>query len=470
MSVIVHGGTMDAKKVKTNGWSLEALARFIPPVLVGQVLERTGRAGQRQRRLPASAVVWLVIAIGLWGDRDIPAIWRQVQGTLRQLLQAAELGKPPGKSALSKARSRLGARPLRQLFLAVSRPLGQPTTPGAFYHGLRLMIIDGQKLLLPDTVANRKAFGKHATRRWGRVVAAGYPQVHLIRLLEAGTHLTVELLVKPFKKHEYPLAGALLNKARPKDLILWDRGFYGYSLLRQAADTGRYVLGRVPGSVVFDIVQTLADGSFLARVYPSCRARRRREQPVIVRVISYTFRDPNRPGHGQRHRLVTTLLDPQEYPAQELVVLYHQRWEIEIDNDELTTHQLNRPVELRSGKPVNIVQEIYGIYLAHNAIRALMYEAALQVDIDPRTLSFIHAVRVIKDAIPLLRAAHANQLPKLYHGLLAQIGRGLLPPRDGRINPRVVKIKMSNYKKKRPEHLSPPQPLIPFQNDLVILK
>ena len=87
------------------------------------MLERTGRNGSRQRRLPASSVVWLVIAIGLWGDRDIPALWRQVAGTLHDLLQAAGFGKrPPGKSALSKARSRLGARPLRQLFLAVSRP------------------------------------------------------------------------------------------------------------------------------------------------------------------------------------------------------------------------------------------------------------------------------------------------------------------------------------------------------------
>jgi hypothetical protein len=278
-------------------------------------------------------------------------------------------------------------------------------------------------------------------------------------------------LVKPCKKHEYPLAGALVQKARPLlDLILWDRGFYGYSLLRQAIDTSRYVLGRVSSTVVFDVVQTLPDGSFLARIYPSWQARRRGQDGRIVRVISYSFKDPNRPGHGQRHRLVTTLLDAREYPARELVVLYHQRWEIEIDNDEITTHQLNRPVELRSGTPVNIVQEIYGIFLAHNAIRALMHEAALRVDMDPRTLSFIHAVRVIKDAIPLLRSAPDNQLPRLFRGLLIQISRGLLPPRDGRINPRVVKIKMSNYKKKRPEHLGPPQPSVAFQEDIVILK
>ena len=475
MSVIVQGGTIGAKKIRDasvpmEGWSLEALIRYIPPSKITAVLNHTGSSGRRRRRVPASAVVWLVIAIGLWGDRDIPALWRQVEGTLRQLLQAARLCKPPGKSALSRARSRLGARPLRQLFLAVSRPLAQTATRGAFYRGKRLMIIDGQTLLLPDTPTNQKAFGKKKSRRFGRMVPAGYPQVHLIRLMEAGTHQAIELLIKPFKNHEYPQAGALLNKTQPDDLVLWDRGLYGYSLLRQATDTGRHVLGRVSSQVRFEVIRTLSDHSFLARVYPRQDRRRRRKNGLIVRVISYTFRDPNRPGHGQRHRLVTTLLDEQQYPAQELVVLYHQRWEIEIDNDEITTHQLNRPVELRSGKPVNIVQEIYGIYLAHNAIRALMHEATLRVDIDPRKLSFIHAVRVIRDAMPLLRAARRNQLPKWYHALLCQISQGILPPRDGRINPRVVKIKMSKYLKKRAEHLSPPQPLVPFENDVVILK
>jgi hypothetical protein len=172
---------------------------------------------------------------------------------------------------------------------------------------------------------------------------------------------------------------------------------------------------------------------------------------MVVRVIEYTFDDPQRPGHGERHRLVTSLLDARKYPARELIVLYHQRWEIEIDNDELATHQLARPVELRSRTPCGVVQEFYGILLAHNAVRALMHESALAVNIDPLQLSFIHAVRVIRETIPLLRAARTEQLPGLYLAMIQHIGTGRLPPRDNRINPRVVKVKMSNFKKKRPE-------------------
>jgi len=169
---------------------------------------------------------------------------------------------------------------------------------------------------------------------------------------------------------------------------------------------------------------------------------------LIVRVIEYTFDDPNRPGHGQRHWLVTTLLDANTNSPTELVVLYHERWEI--GNDELKTHQLDRLVHLRSRTPCGVLQELYGILLAYNAVRFLMHEAALSVDLHPRRLSFIHAVRVLRETAPLLRAAPTARLPTLYAGMIAHIAQGRLPLRDNRINPRVIKKKMSNFPKNAP--------------------
>jgi hypothetical protein len=190
----------------------------------------------------------------------------------------------------------------------------------------------------------------------------------------------------------------------------------------------------------------------------------------MVRVIEYPFDDPARPGHGERHRPITTRLDAELYPAVERVVLYHQRWEIEIANDEITTHQLARPVtELRSRTPCGVVQEIYGVLLAHNAVRALMHEAALTIDLDPRTLSFMHAVRVIRETVPLMRAAPACILPLLYNAMIRQISASVLPPRDGRLNPRVIKIKMSNWPKKRLEHYHLPQPTKSFAQSIIML-
>ncbi len=97
-------------------------------------------------------------------------------------------------------------------------------------------------------------------------------------------------------------------------------------------------------------------------------------------------------------------------------------------------------------------------------------EAALSVDIDPRRLSFIHAVRVLRETAPLMRSAPASQLPCLYAAMIQHIAIGQLPPRDNRINPRVVKKKMSNFAKKRVEHYNLPQPQRPFEQSVVILK
>jgi len=449
---------------------LEALTRFVPPETIRTVLTQTGRHSQRIRRLPATAVVWLVIAIGIWTDLDIPAIWRQVVGSLRSLLLVMGGRRPPCKAALSQARSRLGACCLRQLFLRTAASIAGDRTRGAFYRRMRLMAIDGVTFDIPDTPANANAFGRPVTRRNGEPVDGGYPQIHVVFLSETGTHVIVEAFVKRGKRGEFPLAGSLLRKVPQGSLVLWDRGFYGYASLQEAQRRSVQVVGRVAGHVVFERICTLQDGSYQAVIYPSWPDRRRSANGMTVRVIDYTFDDPKRPGHGERHRLVTTLLDAPTFPAAELVVLYHERWEIEIGNDELKTHQLNRLVDLRSRTPCGILQEIYGIFLAYNAVRFFMHQAALSVDLDPRRLSFIHAVRVLRETAQLLRAAPAARLPALYAGMITHIAQGILPPRDNRINPRVIKKKMSNFPKKRPEHYRVQHPQTSFEQAVRILK
>jgi len=449
---------------------LEALAHFIPPETIRSVLTQTGRRSQRIRRLPATAVVWLAIAIGIWTDLDIPAIWRQVVGTLRSLFLALDAKHPPCKSALSQARTRLGSCATRQLFVVTSTPIALGRTRGAFYKGMRLMAIDGVRFDMPDTPDNAAAFGRPGTRRNGQSIEGAYPQIHAIFLAETGTHMVVEAYIKRGKRSEFNVSTSLLRKAPSGCLVLQDRGFYGYRPLAEATRRGVHVLGRVGKHVVFERTQTFNDGSYLAMIYPTLTDKRHHTNGLTVRVIEYTLDEPNRTGHGERHRLVTTLLDATVYPAEELVVLYHQRWEIEIGNDELKTHQLHRQVHLRSRTPCGILQEIYGILLAYNAVRFLMHEAALSVDIDPRQLSFIHAVRVLRETAPLMRAAPASRLPILYTAMIQHIAQGRLPPRANRINPRVVKKKMSNFGKKRPEHYRVPQPQTPFPQSVVILK
>jgi hypothetical protein len=148
---------------------------------------------------------------------------------------------------------------------------------------------------------------------------------------------------------------------------------------------------------------------------------------------------------------------------------YHQRWEVEITIDEVNTHQRLPNIPLRSQKPIGVIQEAYGLLIAHYAVRAVMHDAAVQAGLDPDRLSFTNAVRIICDAVPEFQITSPEQLPRLYRRLLNDIARHRLPERDDRSNPRVIKRKMSKFKLKREQHHHWPQPSRTFQEAVAIL-
>ena len=250
---------------------------------------------------------------------------------------------------------------------------------------------------------------------------------------------------------------------------MWDKNFHSYEMVKQTLATQAHFLGRVASSIILKPVEQLADGSYLAYVYPSPKARRKNQGGILVRVIEYTMDDPHRAGYGETHRLITSLLNLNLYPAQELACAYHERWEIEIVIDEVDTHRRVYSRPLRSQKPVGVIQELYGMLIAHYIVRVLMHEAALQVGLDPDRLSFINSLRIIRNAIPEFQQIAPEYIPLLYQRLLDDIAREVLPPRRDRSYPRVVKRKMSKFALKRPEHENWPQPLKPFADSVVIL-
>ena len=380
---------------------LEALRLALPDRAIDEAIDTAGAREQRRRLLPARLVVALVIALGLWardGLRDVLA--NLVEGLREQDPAPWRDWRLPAKSALSQARQRLGPRPLFLLFRRLAGPAAPRSLPGAFLFGLRLMAIDGSTLDLPDTPENARAFGRPTTDRGEQVGA--FPQLRLVWLVEAGTHILCDLILRPYRGGEAPAARRLLRSVGGGMLLMWDRGLHSYEMVRGTLDRGAQFLGRVGKAIVLQPEELLRDGSFLAFVYPSPTHRRRRAGGVLVRVIEYAIDDPARPGRAARYRLITSLLDPRTAPAATLAAEYHQRWEVESTADEVKVHQADRrpAPHVRSRRPREVVQEVYGLALAHLAIRLTMAEAAARANLDPDRLSFTGTLRVLRRAVP----------------------------------------------------------------------
>jgi hypothetical protein len=442
---------------------VRGLQQLITQQRLDYILARTGRRQRRKARLLACSTTWLVIAMSLFATHSIPMVWRA--------LHPYQIRPEPDESTFTKARRRLGVATLRLLFHAIASSLAPAGTPGVFYRSLRLMGIDGVVFDVPDSAANAAAFGRPTAGPRGD---GAFPQIRKLSLVELGTHVEVALIVKPCRTGEHAMVDALLPHLTPEMLLLWDRGFFSYEQWRKLNTPGVKVLARVTSRLVLRPIRTLADGSYLAKIYKGDYDRKKDRDGIIVRVIRYTLDDPQRVGHGEEHVLITNLFDEDLYPAMELILVYHERWEEELVFDEQKTHQdprrATKPAQLRSETPAGVIQEVYALSLGHFVIRSLMFEAAATVGVDPDRLSFTGCFQILKCRLPECDGKTPETLEAWYQGLLWEMQRERTDPRRNRINPRVIKRKMSKWKKKRPEHRHRPPLKKTFPETVVMLR
>jgi hypothetical protein len=425
---------------------LAGLEQVLRPADIQQALRATGRVNSRRCRLTHEIVLWVVLAMGLLTDLPI----RQVFKHARRLRR----GEPsPHRSSLCVARQRLGVAPVRCLFRQVVRPLATPETPGAFYRDLRLMAIDSTVEDVPDSPANAAAFARPSAGPRGE---GAFPQLRKLSLVELGTHVEVGLVVRSAAHGEQAMVAGLFRHLTAEMLLLWDRGFFSYDLWKQMMARGVKVLARVQRRLILRSIHHLSDGSYLAKIYKNPTDRANDRDGILVRVIRYTLDDPQRVGHGAEHVLITNLLDEKVHPAMELIILYHERWEEEQVFDEQKTHQdprrATKPAQLRSETPAGVIQEVYALSLGHFVIRSLMVAAAATVDLDPDRLSFTGCFQILKCRLPECDSRTPSAFRAWYEGLLWEMQGERTEPRRNRVNPRVIKRKMSKWKKKRPEH------------------
>ena len=426
---------------------LVGLEKVISPQLVEQALQATGRTNGRRCILTHEVMLWVVLGMGLLTNMPIQQVFRHSR-------RGHSDAKCPARSSLCAGRQRLGLEPLKYIFEHVVRPLATPETPGAFYRQWRLVAMDGTVLDVPDSEANQ-VFGRSSGGRG----EGAFPQVRKVSLVECGTHVELAFAAGGWHDSERELSRTLWDKIPADALLLQDRGFFCYEDWK-ALESRVKLLVRVKSNMVFTPIQRLADGSYLAKIYPTPYHRLKDRDGIVVRVIEYTLNDPQRTGHGERHRLITNLLDEVEAPALELIDVYHERWEVELVYDEQKTHQdprrAEKPAQLRSESPDGVRQELYALSLGHFVTRALMFEAAKLTGLDPRRLSFKGCFQILECRLPECETRSPVKFSAWYECLLAEMATTVLPVRRNRINPRVIKRKMSKWPKKRAHHKHPP--------------
>src|SRR5919202_5339285 len=164
--------------------SLGVIAGAVPLARVREILAETDRASERERDLPASVMVYYVIAMALYMGSSTREVLRCLLEGLRWLW-GGEAVRVAGKSGISQARSRLGEAPVRRLYAQMVQPIATSTTKGAWYRTWRLVSLDGSCLDVADTADNRASFGSPGASRG----ESAFPQLRFVTLLENGTHV-----------------------------------------------------------------------------------------------------------------------------------------------------------------------------------------------------------------------------------------------------------------------------------------
>jgi hypothetical protein len=373
--------------------SVGVLMKVFPAEVVDSVITECGRTEQRRRSLPARSMAYFAMGMALHSEGSYEDVLALISDGLAWAERTDGSSKLANKAAISHARDRLGSEPMAKLFERVAAPLAAKDTRGCWLAGRRLVAIDGTCLDLADSPANDAFFGRPGVNKGER---SAFPQARVVALAECGTHAMFEAEIGPYTTSENALTSDLLDRLDKGMLCLADRGFYSFEAWQKASKTGADLCWRVKDNLTLESIKDLPDGSYLAEVFHSTKDRTRRH-PVTVRVIDYTIED-GRETTGP-FRLITTILDHRKAGAIELAGAYAQRWEIESAFDELKTHQRGPRTVLRSKSPELVLQEIWGHLCCHYAIRALMFDAAVEAGRDPDRVSFVAALRISRRSI-----------------------------------------------------------------------
>jgi transposase IS4-like protein/DDE family transposase len=382
------------------------LTRIVPFEMVDAALAETGTVQRRVRDLPSRVVVYLLLAAALFADLGYRQVWARMIAGLGGLSVAV-----PTAGALAQARRRLGVAPLRALFDLLRGPAAGLSVKGVYWRGRLVTAIDGTILGCPDTPANLAVYQRGGGYQGG----TGYPLVRVLALVACGTRTIIDATFGTDRTGETSYARDLLGALRRGMIVLADRNFAAADLLGAIADTGADLLVRVKIGRNLPACRRLPDRSYISRI-----------GGLEVRVITATITVVTDTGRrSEVYRLVTTVCDPA-CPPEEIVALYHQRWEIETAFFELKSTILGGRV-LRARTPPGLQQEIYALLVTYQALRIAISDAVLtRPDVDPDRGSFSIVLNAARDQLIAAMGVLSDTTADDVVDLVGVLGRHIL--------------------------------------------
>lgn len=355
----------------------------------------------------------------------------------RGVSQRVALGQSPcglNNGPYCKARARLALGLIERLGREVGKRLraGQPEVWR--WRGREVKLIDGTTVSMPDTLANQAEFPQSTTQKPG----LGFPLARLVAVISLSCGAVLEWATGPCegkRTGETALLWQLAHRLRPGDVVIMDRYFSGYFLLTWLIRQGVDVVVRQHQLRHTDFRRGKRLGAKDHIV-----AWERPPRPSWMDVATYAAMPEAlvlREVRVGGLTLVTTLTDAGQVSKQDLLALYHARWQVELDLRSIKT--VMRMEVLRCKSPEMVKKEIAVHLLAYNLVRAVMAQAAFLGHVLPRQLSFKAALQLIRAFEENLRHAPQGRLALRSAYLLAGIAQLRLPHRPGRVEPRAVK-------------------------------
>ena len=425
---------------------LDVLDRLIPASVLEQMCEEYGPRARSAPKLPAAKLISGLIYHRL-----------QEGGTL-----ATNSGKLHGiqmsDSAHAQRRQLLPVELFEQILSTALSPLADPSAhPECFFHGYRLVGVDGTQFSVVNTPAILAQLPKAASRRF----KAAFAKLRMVSLVELGTHAPLAACAGPASEGEQQLAARVWEQVPEHSLVIGDRLFGTARTLWEAEQAWQErdiaVLARVRDNIQIQVLERLTDGSALVEV----PVREGKRIVAVLKVREIQAHGVGVNGKAFTLRLWTTLLDPNKYPAEELACHYAERWEHELYHRELKLDVRNEPV-LASQTPETALQEIAALVLASAVLARLRVEAATQLKVAPQRMSFYklklatqplwETCRILGNVGHTLSGEQRLKIWKDYFELVRR--SAVLPERRDRSCPRVLRQPVSSWPRKtdRPSH------------------